>query len=157
MHQQEIDLRSPKEIADLLGITVTCLIAWRRTGRGPTFARIGTRKVAYDMRDVKAWLDSHKQRASGSAKAVARTMPAPNCGKPATEATVNGLQEVDRLAELINLQARPFLRSSQAVRCKRTLCAGRIVVRRSRGRSQSILVYIWRSEPFCGAVSGGAS
>jgi predicted DNA-binding transcriptional regulator AlpA len=71
MHQQEIDLRSPKEIADLLGITVTCLIAWRRTGMGPTFTRIGTRKVAYDMRDVKAWLDTRKQRTGGGAKAAA--------------------------------------------------------------------------------------
>jgi hypothetical protein len=71
MHQQEIDLRSPKEIADLLGITVTCLIAWRRTGVGPTFTRIGTRKVAYDMRDVKTWLDKRKQRPSSGAKAAA--------------------------------------------------------------------------------------
>ena len=71
MYQKEIDLRSPKEIADLLGVTVTCLIAWRRTGMGPTFTRIGTRKVAYDMRDVKAWLDMRKQPASSGAKAVA--------------------------------------------------------------------------------------
>jgi predicted DNA-binding transcriptional regulator AlpA len=71
MHQNEIDLRSPKEVAALLGVTVTCLINWRRTGVGPTFTRIGTRKVAYDMRDVKAWLDVRKQPASTSAEAVA--------------------------------------------------------------------------------------
>jgi phage terminase Nu1 subunit (DNA packaging protein) len=71
MHQKEIDLRSPKEIADLLGVTVACLIAWRRTGIGPVFTRIGTRKIAYDMRDVKAWVDIQKQCASSGAKAAA--------------------------------------------------------------------------------------
>ena len=76
MRQEEIELRSPKEIADLLGVTVTCLIAWRRTGVGPTFTRIGTRKVAYDMQDVKAWLDTQaarRQRCQGVRVNHART------------------------------------------------------------------------------------
>ena len=69
--RNEIDLRSSKEVARLLGVTVECLINWRRTGVGPTFTRIGTRKVVYDMRDVNAWLDTHKQRATVGERAVA--------------------------------------------------------------------------------------
>ena len=62
--------------------------------------------------------------------------------KAATEATVNGLQEVNRLAELIKFQAKSFLRSSQAVRRKRTFCAGWIVVRRRRaGREASLSIF----------------
>jgi predicted DNA-binding transcriptional regulator AlpA len=68
--RNEIDLLSSKEVARLLGVTVECLTSWRRADKGPLFTRIGTRKVAYDMRDVSAWLDSHKQRATGSEKAV---------------------------------------------------------------------------------------
>jgi hypothetical protein len=37
----------------------------------PVFTRIGTRKIAYDMRDVKAWVDIQKQCASSGAKAAA--------------------------------------------------------------------------------------
>jgi hypothetical protein len=83
-------------------------------------------------------------------------MTASKKARPATEATVNGLQEVDRLAEPIKFQAKAFLRSSQAARRKRTFCAGRIVVRRRRGWSHGMPVYIRRSEPLWGAVTGGA-
>jgi predicted DNA-binding transcriptional regulator AlpA len=69
--RNEIDLRSSKEVARLLGVTVECLISWRRTGKGPTFTRLGTRKVAYDIRDVSAWLDMQKQRAVTSKQAAA--------------------------------------------------------------------------------------
>ena len=68
--KSEIDLRSSKEIARLLGVTVDCLINWRRAGIGPTFTRIGTRKVAYDIRDVSAWLAMQKQPTAGTEKAV---------------------------------------------------------------------------------------
>jgi hypothetical protein len=83
-------------------------------------------------------------------------MRAPNCGKPATEATVNGLQEVIRLAELIKFQPKSFLRASQADRRKRTFCPGWIVVRWRRSWSRSIPVYIRRSECLWAAVTGGA-
>jgi predicted DNA-binding transcriptional regulator AlpA len=62
MNTKDIDLRSAKEIADLLGITVTCLIAWRRKRIGPPYMRIGTRRVAYDMRDVTTWLNAQKHQ-----------------------------------------------------------------------------------------------
>ena len=59
MHQNDVDLRSSKEVAALLGVTEACLITWRRNGHGPVYVRIGSR-VAYDMRDVNAWLSARK-------------------------------------------------------------------------------------------------
>jgi predicted DNA-binding transcriptional regulator AlpA len=69
MAQNEIDLLSTKQVAELLGVTDECLVAWRRTGNGPAFIRIGTRKVAYDRRDVTSWLEG--QRNKPVVKAVA--------------------------------------------------------------------------------------
>ena len=48
----------------MLGVTVDCLINWRRTGAGPAFITIGSRKVAYDMKDVAAWLEAKKSNGS---------------------------------------------------------------------------------------------
>jgi hypothetical protein len=79
--------------------------------------------------------------------------------KPATEATVNGLQEVDRLDGLINFQDGLFSHTSQVVYRTRTRRSRWIIVRRKRKRgwSRSIPVYVRRSELLWGAVSGGAS
>jgi predicted DNA-binding transcriptional regulator AlpA len=59
-YENEPDLRSSKEVARLLGVTVECLINLRRSGEGPPFITIGSRKVAYDMRDVVSWLEAKK-------------------------------------------------------------------------------------------------
>jgi hypothetical protein len=48
MHQNDVDLRSSKEVAGLLGVTEACLITWRRNGHGPVYVRIGSRKVGYE-------------------------------------------------------------------------------------------------------------
>lgn len=56
-----IDLRTLKEVAELLGVSVECLIRWRRVGDGPPFIRLGSRKIAYEMRDVAAWLNSRQR------------------------------------------------------------------------------------------------
>jgi len=69
-------------------------------------------------------------------------MTAQRSVKPATEATVNGLQEVDRLDGLINFQARLLSRTSQAVYRTRTRHTRWIVVRSRRGASRSIPVYV---------------
>jgi helix-turn-helix protein len=61
-HCYNLDLRSSQEIAELLGITVECLITWRRARKGPAFIRLG-RKIAYDMQDVNSWLVANKQQA----------------------------------------------------------------------------------------------
>jgi hypothetical protein len=56
-----VDLRSPKEVAALLGVTVDCLGNWRRAGDGPPFITIGSRKVVYDMKDIVSWLEAQKR------------------------------------------------------------------------------------------------
>jgi hypothetical protein len=61
---KDVDLRSPKEIACLLGVTVHCLGNWWRADEGPTFITIGSRKVAYDMKDVASWLEAKKSNIS---------------------------------------------------------------------------------------------
>jgi hypothetical protein len=60
--------------------------------------------------------------------------------EPATVVAVNGLQEVDRLAELIAFQAG----LSQAVYRTRTRHTRWIVVRWRRGALRSIPVYVLR-------------
>jgi hypothetical protein len=62
--------------------------------------------------------------------------------EPATVVAVNGLQEVDPLAGLIAFQAGFFSRTSQAVYRTRTRHTRWIVVRRRRGASRSVPVYV---------------
>jgi hypothetical protein len=69
-------------------------------------------------------------------------MTAQRSVKPATEATVNGLQEVDRLNGLIAFQARLFSHTSRAVYRTRTRHTRWIVVRWRRGASRSIPIYV---------------
>jgi predicted DNA-binding transcriptional regulator AlpA len=59
--RNDIDLRTSRQVADLLGVSVECLVRWRQNGEGPSFIRIGSRRIAYDMRDLAAWLISHRQ------------------------------------------------------------------------------------------------
>jgi predicted DNA-binding transcriptional regulator AlpA len=63
-----VELRSPKEVARLLGVTVDCLGNWRRAGEGPAFITIGSRKVAYDMKDIVSWLEAKKS--NGAAQPI---------------------------------------------------------------------------------------
>jgi predicted DNA-binding transcriptional regulator AlpA len=64
--RSDIDLRTSKEVAELLGVSVGCLLHWRQKGDGPPFARLGPRKIVYDMRDLAAWLQSRRQRQSNN-------------------------------------------------------------------------------------------
>ena len=80
-----------------------------------------------------------------------------NSVEPATVAAVNGLEEVDRLAGLIIFKPRLSLRTSQAVYRTRTRRTRWIVVRRRRGASRSIPVYVRHSELLWSAVNGGVA
>ena len=80
-----------------------------------------------------------------------------NSVEPATVAAVNGLQEVDRLAGLIIFKRRLFSRTSQAVYRTRTRRTRWIVVRRRRGASRSIPVYVRHSELLWSAVNRGVA
>jgi hypothetical protein len=77
--------------------------------------------------------------------------------KPASEATVNGLQEVDRLDGLINFQARLLSRTSQVSYRTRIFHTHWIIVRRRRGSPRSIPVYVRCSELPWSAVNRGVA
>jgi hypothetical protein len=47
---------SPREVAEMLGMTPGSLANWRVTGGGPVFVRIGTRKIMYRSEDVEAFI-----------------------------------------------------------------------------------------------------
>jgi hypothetical protein len=67
--------------------------------------------------------------------------------KPATAATVNGLQEIDQLRRQINLTAKPTFRITQDVHRVRTIRAHWVVVRMDNGWHRSIPVFIRRALP----------
>jgi DNA-binding transcriptional MerR regulator len=64
MHQTQnsFDLRTSAEVAELLGVSAGCLRHWRQKGEGPPFARLGPRKIVYDMNDLAAWVQTCRLR-----------------------------------------------------------------------------------------------
>lgn len=55
-------LLEPEEVAELLGVSVTTLAAWRHQGTGPAFTKIGGKRVAYAAEDVEAYLQGQKRQ-----------------------------------------------------------------------------------------------
>ena len=55
----------PAQAADYLGLAVSTLAKMRVTGEGPVFHKLTTRSVAYDCRELDAWLEA-RQRTSTS-------------------------------------------------------------------------------------------
>lgn len=45
------------ELAERLTVPIETIYAWNRTGKGPTYIRVG-RHVRYRLSDVTAWEDS---------------------------------------------------------------------------------------------------
>ncbi len=57
-------LLSPKQVADLTGISVATLAQWRYRGRGIPFLRI-ERLVRYDLADVESYLQRSRVEVRG--------------------------------------------------------------------------------------------
>ena len=49
-------LLSPKELADMIGVTVRTLQMWRMFGEGPDYKRLNGRLIRYHIDDVNAYL-----------------------------------------------------------------------------------------------------
>lgn len=47
-----------QQAAEYLGFSTVSLKRWRSKGTGPTFIRLGTRRVRYRQEDLDAWVDS---------------------------------------------------------------------------------------------------
>lgn len=52
-----------KAAADYCGLSKSTLDKYRLTGEGPTFLKLG-RSVAYDQRDLDAWLNSKRRQST---------------------------------------------------------------------------------------------
>jgi len=50
------DLLSTPAVADWLGVSIQFLEIGRSKGYGPTFVRVGTRRIRYRRSDVNTWL-----------------------------------------------------------------------------------------------------
>ena len=50
---------APDEAARLLGIKTHTLAEWRRLKKGPEYVRINDRTVRYNLKKLRAWIDSH--------------------------------------------------------------------------------------------------
>ena len=56
-------LFTPEEAAAFLTLSVRTLEAWRRTGDGPTWVRIGLRRTAYPRSECEAWMAGRRCKA----------------------------------------------------------------------------------------------
>ncbi len=56
---------TPKELSNILGVTLPMLTYLRRTGRGPKYVKFGYRNVIYAADEVEKFL-KYKQRLSTS-------------------------------------------------------------------------------------------
>ncbi len=77
--------------------------------------------------------------------------------KPAPGATGDGLLDFDQPVQQINFEVSRNSRDSQGFSCVKTINACWIVVRRGRGSSCSIPVFVRRVQPLRSVVNGGAS
>lgn len=59
MSEKTLYLR-PHDAAEYLQLTVSTLAKMRCKGGGPNFIRAGSKVVLYDVRDLNAWMESHK-------------------------------------------------------------------------------------------------
>ena len=59
-------LLTPAETSTLLGVKVDTLARWRWLRRGPRYVKVGHR-VAYDARDLEAWIAKNTRDTDESA------------------------------------------------------------------------------------------
>jgi predicted DNA-binding transcriptional regulator AlpA len=64
-------LRSERDVARLLGVSVRTLQRWRLDGGGPAFIRLGSRRIGYSDTEIERWAAS-RSFASLAAELAAR-------------------------------------------------------------------------------------
>jgi len=55
---QEREFLTPKQAAELMGVSPQTLANWRCAGRPPVYKKLGGRIVRYHINDLRAWMDS---------------------------------------------------------------------------------------------------
>ena len=58
------NLMLPEELSSRIGVQVQTLARWRCERRGPTYFKIGGRRVVYPVDDVDRWLETCKRTIS---------------------------------------------------------------------------------------------
>ncbi|WP_299478093.1 helix-turn-helix domain-containing protein [uncultured Roseibium sp.] len=53
-----------RDVADYLGLAVSTLNKMRLSGNGPTFIKLGPRRVVYDLQDVEAWVAARRRKST---------------------------------------------------------------------------------------------
>lgn len=48
-------IRTEHEAADILNISVRTLQRWRQEGQGPSYTRLGVRRLGYRDEDLQSW------------------------------------------------------------------------------------------------------
>jgi phage terminase Nu1 subunit (DNA packaging protein) len=61
---EKLQFVSRQELSDLIAVPVRTLEDWTYRGIGPTSYKVG-RGVRYDLRDVYAWLETHRREGEG--------------------------------------------------------------------------------------------
>jgi predicted DNA-binding transcriptional regulator AlpA len=64
-----LTLLDTPRLARELGVGSSTLEKWRLKGSGPRFIRLGG-KVAYDAKDVEAWLEAQKAESTSTPQAA---------------------------------------------------------------------------------------
>jgi len=58
----ENNLLDQGEVAELLGVHPKTLGLWREKGQGPPFIRLGEKLIRYNVEDVRAWVESQREK-----------------------------------------------------------------------------------------------
>ena len=59
-------LIKPAEAAEILGVTVGTLAAWRSQGVGPRCYPISPRAIRYDINELNKWISSQRREPLGN-------------------------------------------------------------------------------------------
>ncbi len=62
------DLLNPQQTAEYTGLTVPTLQRLRTEGTGPCFIKLGKRRVAYRLSDIRSWLDERVAASTADAR-----------------------------------------------------------------------------------------
>ncbi len=62
--RQDPNLLKPEAVAEMLGVTVFALKAWRVKRRGPRFIRMSHCSIRYRRSDVEAWIADREEGAA---------------------------------------------------------------------------------------------
>jgi hypothetical protein len=64
------DYLTDAQLADRLHVTTRTTMRWRRDGSGPSYLRVGVRRLLYRQADVESWL-ANRSFAHRAAEATA--------------------------------------------------------------------------------------